>query len=265
MLVFLRIKFIFFCPFSQIHILLSKLTKQIPNYVDLNINPARGIRLRKGNIQIGSERTLEKFHKEIRGNFYFIGEIYAVHKDLIPNSRRDYFNDNATCKSFNKKVKESFYTKLYGLYYDANATKNALKKIQSAKQLKKEIEEKESSKGFTDSNEQKKLYEQLQKSAKEAKKGLKTLNNLELKSKSNTSFEKIYNRYKEEINNTDLEIEIENRIPANSKKPVFRTDKLSRLPKNERKLLSKVFSVIDVVLTPELAENLKNKIEEEFK
>ncbi|MCD4820332.1 MAG: ATP-binding protein [Candidatus Cloacimonetes bacterium] len=244
---------------------LSKLLKQIPNCVDLNINPARGIRLRKGNIQIGSERTLEKFHKEPRGNFYFIGEIYAIHPDLIPNSRRDYFNENEICKVLNKKVKTLFYTKLYSLYYDANAVKNALKKIHSVHQLKKEIEEKESSTGFTDKNEQNKLYEQLKRSKDEAIKGIKTLNKLEEKSKSDNSFKKIYNRYKDDIDNTKLTIEIKGINPEIEQKTVYRTNKLSRLTKKDQKFLSKVFSIIDIVLTPELAENLKIKLEEEFK
>ena len=45
------------------------------------INLARGIRLRKGNIQIGSCSALNKLHKEDRGNYYFIGEIHAFHDD----------------------------------------------------------------------------------------------------------------------------------------------------------------------------------------
>ena len=52
---------------------------------------------------------------------------------------------------------------------------------------------------------------------------------------------------------------------AGNHKTVFRTDKLSKLNKHERKLLSRVFSIIKQVLTPDLAENLIKKIEEDFK
>ena len=55
------------------------------------INLARGLRLRKDNIQIGSADTLVKLHKQKKNNFYFFGEIHAFHPDLIPNARRDYF------------------------------------------------------------------------------------------------------------------------------------------------------------------------------
>ena len=50
----------------------------------------RGLRLRKENIQIGSEDALQKLFKEDRGQHYFVGEVFAVSKDLIPNSQRDY-------------------------------------------------------------------------------------------------------------------------------------------------------------------------------
>ena len=64
-------------------------------------NLARGIRLRKHNIQIGNENTLNKFHKDTkRGNFYFFGEIHAVHPDLMPNSQRNDFTPTETCKIF---------------------------------------------------------------------------------------------------------------------------------------------------------------------
>ena len=59
-------------------------------------NIMRGLRLRKENIQIGGEDALQRFFKEERGNNYFIGEVFAIHKELIPNSQRDYFNENAS-------------------------------------------------------------------------------------------------------------------------------------------------------------------------
>lgn len=54
----------------------------------------RGIRIRKENIQIGDADTLQRFFSEGRGQRYFIGELFCVSGDLIPNSQRDYFNEN---------------------------------------------------------------------------------------------------------------------------------------------------------------------------
>ena len=48
------------------------------------------------------------------------------------------------------------------------------------------------------------------------------------------------------------------------KKTNYFTDKYSWLPKSERKLLSKVYSTIDKVLSKDLAKNLIDKIDEEI-
>ena len=66
--------------------------------------PMLGIRLRKGNIQIGGKSSLLKFFKEERGVRYFIGEIFCESDELIPNSQRDYFIENRECKKFEAKM-----------------------------------------------------------------------------------------------------------------------------------------------------------------
>ena len=66
---------------------ISNLTKVIPN-----VNNARSIRLRKGNIQIGLEETLTKLFKEARGTKYFFGEIHTISTDLIPNAKTRLFS-----------------------------------------------------------------------------------------------------------------------------------------------------------------------------
>ena len=50
------------------------------------INIARGIRLRKENIQIGDEEICKKFFAttDQRFSFYYFGEIHATSKYLIP-------------------------------------------------------------------------------------------------------------------------------------------------------------------------------------
>ena len=89
---------------------ISKFEKQIPV-----INPMRGIRLRKANIQIGDENTFSThgFYKEPRGCLYFVGEVFAVGKYLIPNARRDYFNLNDTCRFFESTLRPLLYDKFY--------------------------------------------------------------------------------------------------------------------------------------------------------
>ena len=60
-----------------------------------------GIKVRAGNILIGDKHLLADFYRERRFNNYLIGELHITNPSLIPNSRRDDFEDN--------KYKEEFY------------------------------------------------------------------------------------------------------------------------------------------------------------
>lgn len=53
-----------------------------------------GIRVRKGNILIGDSRTLNSIFKEPRFNGWTQGELFIVTDKLIPNARRDDFEQN---------------------------------------------------------------------------------------------------------------------------------------------------------------------------
>ncbi len=53
-----------------------------------------GIRVRSGNILIGDKTFLSDFFRERRFNSYLVGELHIADKRLLPNSRRDDFEDN---------------------------------------------------------------------------------------------------------------------------------------------------------------------------
>lgn len=53
-----------------------------------------GMRVRKGNILIGDNRTLNGIFKEARFNGWTQGELFIVTDTLIPNARRDDFEQN---------------------------------------------------------------------------------------------------------------------------------------------------------------------------
>lgn len=57
-------------------------------------NNIKGLRFRKGNIQIGDRLTLNEFFLEERFNGWFQGEIFVLDPNLIPNARRDNFEKN---------------------------------------------------------------------------------------------------------------------------------------------------------------------------
>ena len=53
-----------------------------------------GLRVKVGNIQVGSQHLLDRCFREDRFNSYSVGEIHICDQSLIPNSRRDDFIDN---------------------------------------------------------------------------------------------------------------------------------------------------------------------------
>lgn len=63
-------------------------------YGTINDNSIKGIRVRQGNILIGDKSTCNHYFKEERFNGWIIGELHVLDPDLIANSRRDDFEKN---------------------------------------------------------------------------------------------------------------------------------------------------------------------------
>ena len=221
------------------------------------INYSRGFRLRKSNIQIGNDDTLQKLQKERRFQFYFFGEVYALHPDLHPNARRDYFSENESCKEFEENLKNFFYKTIAPLCQDSSATNSSIKKIENYNSIISEYEKKKEEKGFVSKSEQEKYIEDIEKKKVEAEEATKKLE--KLKSKENSPISKIIEKRISTVN-----IEIKEKEPEEEKQK-FRTDKLSKLNKNDRKFLGEIFTIINNVLKKDLAENLIQKIEEKYK
>ena len=51
----------------------------------------RGLRARKGNLQIGDDRIFEHLFLEPRFNGWCVGELHILDSRIVPNGRRDYF------------------------------------------------------------------------------------------------------------------------------------------------------------------------------
>ncbi len=133
----------------------------------------RNIRLRKANIQIGEADCLSNHPKrgdtlwrEDRGNNYFLGEIHALDQDLIPNSRRDYFNQDEACRRFEEALQTEFCT-LHDLYHDASTIRSAYSVVREAAVLQSVFEKKEKRGEFFDkayrAKEQQKVEEAVRK------------------------------------------------------------------------------------------------------
>lgn len=235
---------------------ISTFIKQIPR-----VNLARGIRLRKGNIQIGMDDCLIKLFKEPRGSYYFFGEIFAVSPKLIPNARRDYFLENKILIDFEKHLKTKF-NDLHKLYHFSSTIRNTKKKIDKLVEFQKEYGVK-TKQGFTNNEEREKYEEKLeaiQDKAKKAEEQLEKTAERLYESESSAEkkvFKKIIGDQKPDIS------KIVNNINSNTKTK-FITDELTKLNKREKKLVSKIYSVIDNVLPKEIANILKEKIKEEL-
>ena len=241
---------------------LSRFEKQIPK-----CNQMRGLRLRSANIQIGGDDVLKDLFKEQRGNYYFVGEVFAVSKLLIPNSQRDYFNENETRVEFENCLRVYFYRVLHKLYYDANKMKNAYKKQETYVTQVEEFEKKAKAGGFIDDTERQKMQFDIEKArqgADEARKQLEKYNGLAEDSPLGEIHKSIERKY-----NVDdlLSRAKETNLPTDTeeKKKGYITAGMSKLSRSERKLVTRILSVITDIAPKDIAEKIIEGIKEELK
>lgn len=240
---------------------LSRFEKQIPK-----ANAMRGLRVRSANIQLGNDDVLTALFKEPRGNYYFVGEVFAVDKQLVPNSQRDYFNENETRVLFEDLLRVYFFDVLHKLYYEANRVKNDYKRQEEYLAVVSEYQKKEKS-GFVNEEERQKLQfdiEKAKRSAEEARKRLDKLDNDDTASPISEVRKSIGKKYEADKLKKKAE-ETTVTTKTEDKKKTFVTDSLSKLSRNERKLVSKILTIITDVAPKEIAEQIIDKIKEEMK
>lgn len=234
---------------------ISNFTKVIPS-----VNSARSLRLRKGNIQIGLEDALTKLFKEPRGTKYFFGEIFTISPDLIPNSRRDYFLENSDLLEFEQLVKSKF-NELHKLYYFSSKIRNDKKKIDDFKSFSEEYKKKSTNGGFTNEEEKKDYQEKFESKKEKALIAEEALAKAKEKISSNPSSQKTV--FEKVVGNKESNVE-KVKIGKDKGKTKFITDDITTLSRKNRKLVSRIFGVVDTILTPDLSSLLKDKIKEEL-
>lgn len=236
-----------------------------------------GLRVRKRNILIGDNRTLDEFFGSNRTyqnfNRWFVGEIYVFDENLIPNARRDNFERNEIYYAFKEEVEKTTHklARLPHPHSKIRATDRRLKEIpQQMEEIKKELV---STGGITESRKEK-LIEQVD----DLRKKVKTIDpkvydktkivpslpdSSQIKkisdSQGSPRSDEVQQSKKEILETlTDLQKEIET-----SKN--FVSDHLpSTISRACRKEIDKIFNVIDRVLEEGLAKELKEKIVEEL-
>jgi molecular chaperone HtpG len=225
-------------------------------------NKARGLRVRKDNIQIGDENRLETLFgsnpTDTRFNFYVVGEIYALHHQLIPNGRRDDFVDSPIYSELKEKLKPTCL-KIKKLANQTSDGLSAQRDIDAFSDAQQKFQEQKQN-GVVNKEEQQKLIYELTTKKEKAEKGQKTIQKLkqQAEQEGDTSLTKVLNR----VVKTEQFVP---ELPEMENKPVYRTDKLSKLSKEQRKLVSKIFDIIKRTLDNERAELVIQKVEEEFK
>lgn len=114
----------------------------------------RGLRLRKGNIQIGDEHILDRIFKQSRFNGWTQGEVFVISDELIPNARRDNFEQNTAFFTLIEQLRNTVGTEISDRIVEASQTRNdpVQKAVKSSDSLIHEVDEKQQN-GFNSRDE----------------------------------------------------------------------------------------------------------------
>ena len=226
----------------------------------------RCIRLRKANIQIGEADCLSNhprrgvpLWKEDRGNNYFIGEIHALDEDLIPNSRRDYFNQDDACRRFEKALTEAFKN-LDKLYHDASKLRSETSKIQKANQARREFEAKEKAGEFLNQQDREEAKNEVEKLESDSKAAQKRIEKIYDKAKGG-AIEKVADEYMPEVLETYDKVDAKPFEPKTEPTKGYAEDNIKQ---DTMSILRTVFDVLDKVLPPDQSELVREAIIRRF-
>lgn len=237
---------------------LSKFKGVINQKIDTPDYKMRSIRLRKGNIQIGEADALQKLFKEERGIHYFIGEVFAVDKDLIPNSQRNYFIENRALRNFETAL-TNYFLDLRKVYYMASDVNSALRVVEEFNAA----EENFNNQVFVSKNHRDEALESLgvlRAKAEDSSRKIKSRQHVVTPS-SEDILSRVANRILEKPDHCSPPIPISS-PPQNAPHNLSRI--FPNLKRDERKLVLKILDVIRENTDAETFETLQHKIVEVF-
>lgn len=223
----------------------------------------RGIRLRKENIQVGDDNALQKLFNEDRGQHYFVGEVFAVDKDLIPNSQRDYFNENVARAEFERLLKRYFNVTLSKIYKDGSTVNAAIADINKANKLAAQITETQSKGVEVDT----KLHEQFENARHKAERKQKDLTKIKeqitkkIDSGDFQPADAVIHNIIEQVSQPAIPSSFPTSLKSSNKDTPVST---KNIPRSHRMVsLDKVKEIIWRIANEDLASLLIDKIEEE--
>jgi len=222
----------------------------------------QGLRVRKHNIQIGSERTLDPLFSQDRFNRWFIGEIHLYDKNLIPNARRDDFEPNDTYFLFKERLEKhtkDVLSKIPALYSNINS---AFLKIETSKSSLQDIENKLKN-GVNSEVERDNLFKKRDQIKSNIERGKKDIEKSKSKIEDKTLVKKIAETLAETVTLEKKSNELENKIidvEFNS----HTAKALSSYSKEIRKVVYRIFEVVERELEATAAKKMQEAILDEL-
>lgn len=113
----------------------------------------RGIRLRSNNIQIGDYRTFSRIFEKVqksysRMNGYYSGEVHILDTAVVPNARRDYFEDNDAWRETERTLIEWAKPLVRRVYQNSNERNRDVELLEKDADQLIAIVQKEAARGF---------------------------------------------------------------------------------------------------------------------
>ena len=201
-----------------------------------------GIRVRKGNILIGDNHTLDSIFKEPRFNGWTQGELFIVTDKLIPNARRDDFEQNESYFKLIQALQEGVGAEITKAIREASALRND----NSAKiisEVQKQVNEATVTvgEGFNSANDRTQLLEQLYASKDKLK-----------RAKVRDDIKSMKAQLQDQLEKTIEDVTYSNNF------------KLNRINSGVDKKSKKILAIISDILSDKLAKPLVDDIIEEI-
>lgn len=212
-------------------------------YGTLSESEISGFRVRKGNILIGDNKTLNNIFREPRFNGWTQGELFILTDKLIPNARRDDFEQNQYYFKLLNALKETVGLDITHLIRDASSARNDTS-AKAMREVEKKIGEASTilSEGFNSSVDKKNLISDLNETAE-------TLAKVKPKDESQAQRKK------------QLQLQIETTVEEVSESKKY---KLNQVNSGIDKKSKKILSVVSNILSEKLSKFLVDEIIEEI-
>lgn len=217
----------------------------------INSEEVRGIRFRANNIQVGDHRTFARIFDKIgkttsRFNGWFSGEVHILDPRIIPNSRRDFFEDNEAWRQAEHTLIEwakDLQKRAHQKSSDRNRSVELIE--QDADEFIDDIE-RTTLEGFASDSQRVHTLHDIDEREKQIEKAISA-------GRPETENETL-RRKKEEVSN----------LRAKAARPKSLIDE-SELNRHERRILRLVMNAVHSVCGPELAKKTAEEVNKRLK